>query len=575
MKRDHTIQAYNKIKEKYSLIGKSIKGTLVTHAHYYKYVKESCRKDIQLFSLIFLNHYNSFPHNEFHIEAFNLLEQGEKNLALAATRGAAKSSIFSLVGVLHDILYEKEKFILILSNTESQVLSHSNNIIKELSENEKIISVFGILLPRKKNSSSDFFTTTGIRVSARGSASSMRGLRYGANRPTKIILDDVEDDDIVANPVTREKFENWFTKEISFLGTPNKTKYHFIGTILHEESLLSKQQKIPSYKSRTYKMIQNWDNAPELWEEWKKIYVNKDNPKHIEESNYFYEQNKDKMIAGTKVLWPEKESYLDLQKKIIEVGMPSFLQEYQMEAIDLSKVLFPMFYYCGITEKNGLKGILTHHGAFFPIGALTPVMSIDPTAGSKDAAKGDATSIIIGYQQLEASKEDNRLFIVKDWTKNAKPSVWIRQMFIMAEEWNVEKIVIEENLYRNFLKENLLDAHTKLKEEGVLKKQPPVIKEILSSVNKEKRITQLEPKISSGKIQFDKSALTTEFWQQLKNYIPNGKCKDDVPDSLNILWDATRSFTGVAVINLDPSQQQTVSLNRKSLRDRLEAEMLF
>lgn len=553
--REKTKIRYEKVIDKKNMIGKEFQGKKITNKQFYLYIKEICRNDIQLFSILFFPHYNVYPHNRFHLESFDLLEKGHVRIAEAASRGLAKSSTFSLVGVLHDICYEREQYIVILSNTESQVLSHAKNIIFELSDNDRLISVFGNLLKGKKTAPHDFICENSVKISARGSSSSLRGMRHGAYRPTKIIMDDVEDDETVANPVTREKFENWFYKEVSFLGS-KETKFHFIGTILHEESLLTKIQANPAYISKTYPMILKWDNQPKLWNEWKDIYINKDNDNHVKDSDEFFEKNKDKMLEGTEVIWPEKEDYLSLQKKIIEIGKHSFMQEYQMEAIDLSKVLFNQFYYFDyVTDPIHGEGIKTHHGRFIPMSGLDVQMSIDPTAGSKDQTKGDATSIILGYVEAMAIKEDKRLFVFADWTKNAKPSEWIERMFILADEYKVTKITIEENLYRNFLKENLHTAKTNMLNNGTLKRNiTPVIKEILSHIQKEKRIMQIEPKVHSGSIQFIRRGLSEMFWQQMRNYIPNGKCKDDVPDSLEMLWTSVRGYNGAGVVNKPQSR---------------------
>ncbi len=548
MLRPETEERLNKIKDKKNLIGKNYNGKIVTLKNYYSYIKEMCRNDIQLFSLMFLSHYNTFPHNKFHIDSFTLLERKEKRLAIAASRGLAKSSVYSLTDTLHDICYVLENYILLLSNTETQALSHSKNIIYELTGNEKIIAVFGNLIPSKKTSPQDFICSNDVKLSARGSDSSLRGIRHKASRPTKIILDDVEDAETVGNPATREKFEEvWFKKEVSPLGSVD-TKIIMIGTILHEDSLLTNTQNNAAYLKKTYPMVLQWDNEHKLWETWRSIYVNKDNENHLIDSDLFYEQNKEKMLDGTSVIWPEKDDYLSIQKKIVEIGRPSFLQEYQMESLDLSKVLFNQFYYFDmITDPVQGEGIKTHHGRFIPISGLDVYMSIDPTAGSKDQTKGDCTSIILGYVNVTDSKENRRLFAFHDWTKNAKPSEWIEMMFILADTFNVQKITIEENLYRNFLKENLSNTKKELIQKGKIKDRDFSIKEVLSQTNKEKRIIQLEPKIHGSSIQFIRQGLSQNFWSQLKNYIPNGKCKDDVPDSLEILWTSVRGFTGAGV----------------------------
>lgn len=510
-------------------------------------VASLCYTDIQLFTLIFLKHYLKYPHNSFHCESFDLLESSVQKLAIAAARGLAKSSVYTLAGVLHDILYQKEKYILILSNTTPQALIHSKNIIYELTDNDRIINVFGDVLPGRKTSCEDFVTKTGIKVSARGAGSSIRGIRHGAHRPSKVILDDVEDDETVANTVTREKFEEWFLNVVTFVGD-SKTKYYIDGTILHEESLLSRLQKNPSYLAKTYPMILSWDTAPDLWGKWRAIYNNKDSETHLKDAEDFFCSNKDKMLAGTRVAWPERDSYLDLQKKIVEIGMPSFMQEYQMDAVDLSKVLFSDFHYFTLGYHENQHGIFTHNGKFLALSGFDAYVAIDPTSGSKNQASGDDTSIIVAYVESAAKPEDRRVFVYKDWTRNAKPTEWLAKLLHIAEENNCIRIIIEENLYRNFLVETIQDARKKMPFNG---HSPSKLQLVLNNTNKEKRIMQIEPKINNGKIQFIKEGLSQQFWGQLRHYRPDGKCKDDVPDCIEMLWSAARKFTsGTATVAL-------------------------
>ena len=64
-------------------------------------------------------------------------------LALAAPRGHAKSTIMSLQNVLHAALYGYKKYILLVSDTESQATAFLDCIKAELEENEGLIADFG------------------------------------------------------------------------------------------------------------------------------------------------------------------------------------------------------------------------------------------------------------------------------------------------------------------------------------------------------------------------------------------------------------------------------------------------
>ena len=520
-------------------------------------IKILCEKDIQLFSLLFLKHYNVYPHNQFHIEAFELLESSVIRLAVAASRGLAKSSTFSLVGLLHDICYKREQYVILFSDTDSQALSHSKNLIKELTENNLVIEVFGKLLGNQ-GTPSDFVCSNGVKVSARGSGCSVRGLRHGSTRPTKLILDDVEDDETANNPRTRANFEDWFTKAVTPLGDGVTTKIHFIGTVLNEEALLVKTQANPMYTARTYKMILSWSQRQDLWDQWTKLATSKT----LVEADQFYYENYEAMTLGTSVMWPEKSSYLDLQKEILEIGLPSFLQEKQMEAIDISKSLYSMFHSFRITRptleyENGIRvdpesryieledKTLVKNMATFDV-----VMAIDPTTGAKNQSTADCCAISVSY----VDKVNKRVYVFADWTKPAKVTEWIEQMLVMSQRYKVNKIYIEENACRGTLESSIRDSLSTLSLRGTLLPsfKLPTVYKVTTSVNKEQRLYQLEPRITNGTYRFIDSGLSNEFWAQLKGYRAGSKCRDDVPDSLEHIY--THSFESgknCAAINPD------------------------
>ena len=96
---------------------------------------------------------------------------------------------------------------------------------------------------------------------------SIRGLRFGENRPDLIILDDVEDTDSVRTQEGRNKTYNWLTSEVLPAGD-KETKVIAVGNLLHEDSLLKRLEQLIKSKEidgvyREYPIIDDEGNS--LW----------------------------------------------------------------------------------------------------------------------------------------------------------------------------------------------------------------------------------------------------------------------------------------------------------------------
>lgn len=238
-------------------------------------IKLKLRKDRQFFFEFILQHYNKTNViGQLHHEWFTLLST-ERKLGIIAPRGHAKSTIINLADNLFDICNGHEPYIVIFSDTPEQATEHLGAIVEELEGNERIIEFYGKLYEarqigdrtKEKWTQSTIVTKNGVKVEAKGWRSKTRGMRWKQYRPSKIVIDDIENDEDVASQLMRGKLKNTFEKKILNLGEP-ETRYRFVGTILHYDSLLQNEYNTPrdGWVWRFYKAYRD-DNTP-LWPEW-------------------------------------------------------------------------------------------------------------------------------------------------------------------------------------------------------------------------------------------------------------------------------------------------------------------
>lgn len=509
-------------------------------------------EDIEVFAICFFPHYCKYPFNVFHFDSFRNYKFGERGIrrADAAPRGFAKSTIKVLIKPIHDLCYKLEKFIVILSNTEAQSAQKLKDISSELIVNKAIHIVYGRLIPGRKVNATDFIASHedwSCRLLAMGMGTEMRGIRYRDSRPSKIILDDIEHSTEVENEMLRDKTEQWYFDVVSKIGD-EETNIEIVGTILHERSLLKNLIKNARYKSSEYKAIISWANRRDLWDKWNEIYTNMDNDNHLEDARKFYLENEAEMLDGTEVLWPEKEPYYRLQEEIIETGMRSFMKEKQNSPMsDEEKCFSPENIWWYRETEHGL--LIERTNVLIPWQALTPIGAIDPSTGQRKPTqnkKTDFTCILSGY-----SDQKKRLFVDFDFTKRITPSVFIKKIFELHEQYEFYKFGVETNLFRNLLLDNIRAERDRIEKE-MKKKISVKWYDIDLHENKEKRIYSLEPKVFHGHILFNRDKISSEFMNQLYDF-PKA-AHDDAPDCLEMLFGLVQNKYVTGALNTNAVQ---------------------
>lgn len=199
------------------------------------------RQSLYWFFHLYFGHYIKYPTAAFQKELMELASDPTiEHLIVVAFRESGKSTIMTTAFPLWAITGQlQKKYVVIVSQTQTQAQQHLANIARELETNELMRKDFwpydyeeiepgvsAIKLPKFS-----------ARIIAVSSDQGLRGLRSGPHRPDLIISDDIEDSRKVPNRDTRNRTFQWFTSELLTLGSDN-TKYITIGNLLHEDSLL-------------------------------------------------------------------------------------------------------------------------------------------------------------------------------------------------------------------------------------------------------------------------------------------------------------------------------------------------
>lgn len=461
-------------------------------------------------------------HGDFFEDEQEAARRGRRDV-IAAPRGHAKTTFKVLFKVIHAIVYGYEQFIVIIGHSAPEAEAKVRDILEELEQNTLLAEVYGDLSPMRGQSgwsTKNFVTRNGIRVLAKSRGKQLRGLKHGSQRPTLIILDDVESPEKVLTEEQRYKTRQWFEKDVLKLGSVDgQTNVTVIGTCLHPEALLPTLLHSPGWRGRKYQAVQSFSEHQGLWEAWKKIYTDLTNPQREKDAQAFFENNRDAMLAGAHVLWPEAEPYERLMKLIVDEGQASFQSEKQNDPYDPERQIFDMEnakrFRLEADETGTLIGFRWLDGSNRLVQAIERMIAYhDPAlANSKES---DYAAIVVCASDL-----DGYVYCLDAYIEKVIPSRQIQQAFLLHEKWGFRELYLEDNHFQGILKGNYRDEqekHPTLRVFGVTQHH-----------NKEKRISTLEPLIANGLLLFNET-VTPRLITQMQLFPTT---HDDGPDALH------------------------------------------
>ena len=439
----------------------------------------------------------------------NVIEsQTREKQAIIAPREHGKSTFSSFAMPTWAALYGKKQFIFFISSN-GDISANFLEKTKKALESQEIIEDFGTQKGRTWNAE-EICLKNRVWICCSGWKAGLRGINKDT-RPDLIILDDLEDKNVMESESLRHKLESCFNEEIGRLGTYN-TDYFYIGTLLSEDSLLAKVVKMPAWKSLILKRVISFPENEQFWEEWRKLYRNIPDENRFNTSWNFYQQHKEEMLKGAKVLWEDKvpESktiypggYYNVALDREAFGEDAFWKEDQSEPRNSSDMPFRIQrYWQGLYDS--------------PPKIQSLKLTIDPSEG-----KGlDNTGYTLG------GLLNGAVIVREGQLKNHKlNAIMEHTAWFISEYPETDEIIFEENTYKEDGTEQLRKY---LVEKGVYRK----VTGFRSTDNKHNRILQLEPSMNNGSILFNN--LNVEYNNEVLKYHAKAK-HDDAADSLATL----------------------------------------
>lgn len=468
-------------------------------------------------------------------DIMNALSNEEVNgyVAAAAPRSHGKSTYLSKAFPISEIAYRKRKYAIIISETPTVSKANMEWIRNQLKFNEKLRADFGPLLSPNDQANivdngeafiawhkdGDSRKQVSL-VQAASTGQALRGRNWNGTRPDLIICDDLEDARPGGNASTHEqrtKLRDWFTQTVMPLGDPKgeKTAFVVMGTTTHFESLLMHLLHDRSdFKTKVYRAIEQEPVNAGLWEQCRKIYIDKKNPDRASDANRFYADNEAQLLEGSRVLWPEVQPLLKLMKWKWDNGTKAFNTEYMNNPVDEDSIIFnpETFKYEAPTDLSSGKYVVG--------------LSVDFATGKQN---GDYSAIVVAARH----RENGIIYVVDTFIERVKIDVLFDEVVTKVTQWQPSVVAADANAMQEVISGNL---ERRLQAEGY--PASTRLKHVKNRSNKFLRIEAMKPDIENETIRFDRQH--SRLLEQFERYDGRGGFFDDGPDAMQMAVDAVK-----------------------------------
>ena len=516
--------------------------------------KELGEKDIAFFAEYFLT--NKFvpssdnvlkPLGQVHYDIFDdlnklLIEDEYDQQEFILPRGIGKSTIINSLVATWGSVYKKSIFTVVIGKTDALMSEFIEEVRHNLSD-EYLVECFGEFIPTTKeyannNSELELLNNTKIQGSTWGST--IRGIKFKANRPSIIITDDVLKEDDIRSENMLQRAIDKFYNEILPAGASARvikgqkcgmsTKFIVIGTPLSQRDLINYIRNDASFKL-LHKHVFDFDVdevfCNQKWQEYRKLLLNTKDEDRITTAKNYYLQNEDMHIE---TIWSNYEP-LKMANKFFTERL-SFMQEYMCDCQKVGEKWIS--YMAKIDEKEMEDHVFEK-----------TILSIDTASSAK--AKSDYFAFTV------LSKYNGFLFVrcglLKKYDAKTEFDSYINFTVELIRKYNINAFVVERNVFKDL---DVVAIKKALENDTDLKKKRVQSISIFNNKKKDDRIATITDKINSGTIIFNED--NKEYNAQVFEFCgQNYSMHDDAIDSLEM-----------AVNHIDEINNRKITLLEKS-----------
>lgn len=457
---------------------------------------------------------------DFHREWWDLCCSKDKFVAIAAPRGHSKSTTITISYTLATVLFRERRYVLIVADTEAQAALFLGTIKQILYDSEQIHNLFGIPVGPKgvefvKDTETDiivrFADQTSFRIVAKGAEQKLRGMLWNGQRPDLIVIDDLLNEELVANKDRRDKLRRWVYGSL----IPCRSErgiIRWVGTVMNLDDPFCSLMPNDNAKDTVHEDLKTWSKRKKGM--WKAVLYKAHNGDY------------------SKLLWPQRktvEFFKELRQDFEEQGIPEvYACEMLNNPVDDSIRYFRKGDFLPMTEEDRKKN-------------KTYYITADLAISLKDRA--DYTAIIIGGMD-----SNGQLHIVNTIRERLSGDEIVDTLFTLQKIYNPLAVGIEDTQISKaigpYLNRAMMETGNYM---NIVMLKP-------HRQDKIQRARSIQARMRAGQVKFDKTADWWDHFQDECMSFPRAK-HDDLVDALSyqgILIDSMSE--GMTEAELDTEQ---------------------
>jgi phage terminase large subunit-like protein len=167
------------------------------------------KEDVVAFCKYYFPHHCKAEFSKHHVKFLKRIAKVDRlTISRAWHRGGAKSTV-AMMGILYRVLSGRKENLILASKNETNATELLKPFRLELESNERILNDFDAQKNIGSWEDTKFVTKKGSSFRAIGMGQSPRGAKEQEVRPTIILCDDLDDDEVCRNPKRLDEAEDW------------------------------------------------------------------------------------------------------------------------------------------------------------------------------------------------------------------------------------------------------------------------------------------------------------------------------------------------------------------------------
>jgi predicted phage terminase large subunit-like protein len=317
----------------------------------------------------------------------------------------------------------------------------------------------------------------------------------------------LQNDGHISSAWQRRTSREWFQGTLLKAGN-KRTNIVNLATALHRDALAMELHRTPGWTSRVFKAIEHWPKHTVLWRAWEQIYANMEDSERLEKSRAFYEQHREAMHEGAKLLWSEEEDLYTLMKMRVEGGRVAFDREKQGSPFDPTLCEWPEDYF---DEPFWFD-------EWPPRQVLT--IALDPSKGQNER-RGDYSAYVIA-----CVGPGDVIYVDADLARRTTPQM-VADGVELIRQHRPDVFGVEANQYQELLAD-LFQAELARQKLSMV-----VPLKMTQTMNKGVRIRKLSPLLAQKRLRFKANSPGAKLLVEQLQQFPLGD-HDDGPDALEM-----------------------------------------